>query len=108
MMVYALVFLHMIPPETFIIAGSGMAGALVRSLRYQEKLVEAIRTVVIGTLTAVFIWPITSPLIETSLSIPLVMTQFQHWMLSGFITGAAGGILLGFVLDLMTRKDQDK
>ncbi len=83
------------------LAVSGAAGSLVRHLALKEDWKDALSTVTVGTLLAVFIGPALTPIWSLNGIIQHAgMSATQILLMSGFCTGVCGMVMTGFIIDL--------
>lgn len=86
-----------IPEYAPLVAVAGVAGSLVCTLTKRESWREAIRTMLIGTVSAPFLWPIAGPLFEQGIGVRFEMTLTDARMLGGFAIGFCGAAALRLV-----------
>jgi fluoride ion exporter CrcB/FEX len=87
---------------TLKLAASGAAGSLVRHLALREGIKDALSTLTVGTLMAVFFGPFLVPLWSINGLIQTAgVSPDRVLMLSGFCTGVAAMALTGFIIDVV-------
>lgn len=75
---------------------AGAAGSLVRTITLQESWIQGLRTLIVGTLCALYGTPIAGSLFRPFMG-PASEESIHGF--AGFVTGIGGAALVGFVLD---------
>ncbi len=89
------------------LAASGAAGSLVRHLALKEDWKDALSTVTVGTLLAIFIGPVLIPVWSINgLFQHAGMSSDQILLMSGFCTGVCGMVITVFIIDFFKSRAQ--
>lgn len=84
-----------------VVALAGLCGGVTRWIGEGQRFwPQGLSTVLLGLMTAIFLWPIARPLTE-SVTGALEMGPFEGLMFGGFVSGLTGVTLVGFVIDIM-------
>jgi hypothetical protein len=87
-------------PGKAVIAGG--LGGVVRWLTLRHSLAEGIVTIVIGGICAMFLGPLTTPILEPTIG--KIAPVGNAAGLGAFIVGMAGVSLSGLIMDIFERK----
>lgn len=89
-----------------LMAGSGFCGALVRTIALKERITEGVSTLLIGTISAPFLWQFAHQFFGAQLG-ALPMDPTTTVMTGGFLTGLAGVQLIKWFLDMLNGGHND-
>lgn len=89
------------------VALAGAAGGLVRWLTLRPRWSDGIITVVVGSITAIYLHPLAEPLVNSILG-NVVVEEASRSAFSGFVIGLGGVGLAGWVMDVIAAKMRRK
>ena len=87
------------PEHLPMVAFAGVCGGASRWVAKREGWRLGLRSLSLGTASAVFLWPIAIPL-AARLAGPLEMDPATALLLGGYVSGLAGVFLVGLFVDL--------
>ena len=85
---------------------AGAAGGVVRTITLRERWTRAIANALVGALCALFLTPLTDPLLAPTLGV-IVPDPSSVAGFSGFIIGLGGITISGLILDIIERRRAD-
>lgn len=90
-----------LPAHLPLVAFSGLMGGFCRWFALREKgWPDGVGSVVLGTIAAVFLWPLAEPIFGPLIGKIALEPSTSH-MLGGFLTGLSGISLIGLFLDFI-------